>query len=138
MNKYISLRASILSTLIIAGIGVSGCAVNETATTSVEPDGSTKQIIVSNSGFLSANLRIADTKIGKAGDLLRVQATIENQSGGDLSFQYKFKWLDKDNFEVAIDGRPWQPLSITGYESKSVQAVAPNPTATSFQILVQD
>lgn len=138
MNKYISLRASILSTLIIAGVGVSGCAVNETATTSVEPDGSTKQIIVSNSGFLSANLRIADTKIGKAGDLLRVQATIENQSGGDLSFQYKFKWLDKDNFEVAIDGRPWQPLSITGYESKSVQAVAPNPTATSFQILVQD
>ena len=138
MNKYMLLKTSVFSTLIVASVAMSGCAVNETATVNVEPDGSTKQLIVSNSGFLSANLRIADTKIGKAGDLLRVQATIENQSSGDLSFQYKFKWLDKDDFEVAVDGRPWQPITITGYESKNVQAVAPNPTATSFQILVQD
>jgi len=138
MDEKRTLRTSSLGALLLAGALMTGCAVNETATVTKDADGSTKQIIVSNSGFLSANLRIADTTMGKAGDLLRVQATIENQSGGDLTFQYKFKWLDKDDFEVAVDGRPWQPLTITGYESKSVQAVAPNPTATSFQILVQD
>ena len=138
MKKYHVLTAPVLVMLLGSFITLGGCAVNETATVSSEPDGSMKQIIVSNSGFLSANLKIEDTKMGKAGDLLRVQATIKNQSSGDLNFQYKFKWLDKDDFEVAIGGRPWQPLTITGYESKSVQAVAPNPTATSFQILVQD
>ena len=138
MKKAHVFAAPLIGVMFAGLIGLGGCAVNETATVSPEPDGSVKQIIVSNSGFLSANLIIEDTKMGKAGDLLRVQATIKNQSSGDLSFQYKFKWLDKDDFEVAIDGRPWQPLTITGYESKSVQAVAPNPTATSFQILVQD
>ena len=138
MDKQRTLRTSCLGSLMLAGILMTGCAVNETATVTKDADGSTQQVIVSNSGFLSANLRIAESKMGKVGDLLRVQATIENQSGGDLTFQYKFKWLDKDGFEVAVDGRPWQPISITGYESKSVQAVAPNPTATSFQILVQD
>lgn len=138
MRKFHGLSAPLTGFVIAVLFALGGCSVYETATVTSEPDGSKRQVIVSNSGFLSANLNIEDTKMGKAGDLLRVQATIKNQSSGDLNFQYKFKWLDKDDFEVAIDGRPWQPITITGYESKSVQAVAPNPTATSFQILVQD
>ncbi|TNC81847.1 MAG: hypothetical protein C9356_06850 [Oleiphilus sp.] len=116
---------------------ISACAVNETATVEVGPDG-TKQIIESNSGLLAASLEIVDNKVGYSGDLLRVQATIKNDSRSALSFRYKFKWLDKDGFEVAVDGRPWTPLTITPYESKSVQALAPNPTVKAFKILVQD
>lgn len=133
------MKQKLLGLALISSLTVfSGCAVNETATVKVTEDGSAKQLIVSNSGFLSASLKIIDTKIGSAGDLMKVQASIENQSRNDASFQYKFKWLDKDDFEISIDSRPWQPLTITAYESKSVQAVAPNPRAKGFQILVQD
>ena len=116
---------------------VASCAVNETATVTVE-DGKVTQIIESNSGVLSDSLRIADTHTGYAGDLLKAQVSIKNDSSDDLSFSYKFKWLDKAGFEIAIDGRPWSPLNITAYETKSVQAVAPNPTATTFNIMVQN
>lgn len=123
--------------LVLGSLILGGCAVNETAT--VKVDGDTKeQILESNSGFLSASLEIADTKVGYAGDLMKAQVTLKNSSRSDLSFRYKFKWLDKDDFEIAIDGRPWTPLTITAYESKSVQAIAPNPTAKSFRIMVQD
>ncbi len=123
--------------LMLSALLLGGCAVNETAT--VKVDGATKeQILESNSGFLSASLEIADTKVGYAGDLMKAQVTLKNSSRSDLSFRYKFKWLDKDDFEIAIDGRPWTPLTITAYESKSVQAIAPNPTAKSFRIMVQD
>lgn len=133
------MKKNLLLASILGGVlATSGCAVNETASVKVSEDGDQKQLIVSNSGFLSASLKITDTKIGSAGDLMKVQATISNQSRNDASFQYKFKWLDKDDFEIGIDSRPWQPLTITAYESKSVQAVAPNPTAKGFQILVQD
>lgn len=128
------LKASIL------GLAVSlsaGCAVNETATVTTGPDG-TIQTIESNSGLLAASLKVTDTKVGSAGNLMKVQATITNDSRSALSFQYKFKWLDKDGFEIAIDGRPWTPLTITPHESKAVQAVAPNPGAKAFKILVQD
>ena len=134
MTKAHILKAALLG----AVISVSGCAVNETSTVTTSSAGEQSGVIVSNSGFLSANLRIADTKTGKAGDLMRVQATIENKSRNDASFQYKFKWLDKDGFEVNVGGRPWQPLTVIAYESKAVQAVAPNASATTFQILVQN
>lgn len=123
--------------LLLGTLLLTGCAVNETATVSVDGTG-TQQIIESNSGFLAASLEITDSKVGYSGDLMKAQVTIKNGSRSDLNFQYKFKWLDKDGFEIAIDGRPWEPLSITAYESKSVQAIAPNPTAKSFRILVQD
>ena len=134
------MRKLILKTVLLAGVSMSmlGCAVNETATVVVNDDGSVTQVIESNSDLLASNLKIADTKTGFAGNLLKVQVEIKNDSGSALSFQYKFKWLDKSGFEVGIDGRPWQPLSITAYESKMVQGVAPNSSVNSFKVLVQD
>jgi len=125
---------------MLAGVSMTmlGCAVNETATVVVNEDGSAAQVIESNSNVLAANLKIADTKTGFVGNLLKAQVEIKNGSGSALSFQYKFKWLDKSGFEVAIDGRPWQPLTITPHESKVVQGIAPNASVNSFKILVQD
>jgi len=134
------MRKIILKTVLLAGVSMSmlGCAVNETATVVVNDDGSVTQVIESNSDLLASNLKIADTKTGFVGDLLKAQVEIQNDSDDALSFQYKFKWLDKSGFEVAIDGRPWQPLTITPYETQVVQGVAPNPSVNSFKILVQD
>lgn len=133
------MRRVVLRTVMLAGLSsaILGCAVNETATVTVNDDGTT-QIIESNSGLLSDSLSIADTKTAFVGDLLKAQVSIKNDSGSQLNFQYKFKWLDRNGFEVAIDGRPWQPISITPHESKTVQGVAPNPSVNSFKILVQD
>jgi len=134
------MRKIILKTVMLAGVSMAmlGCAVNETATVVVNEDGSVAQVIESNSNVLAANLKIADTKTGFVGNLLKAQVEIKNDSGSALSFQYKFKWLDKSGFEVAIDGRPWQPLTITPHESKVVQGIAPNASVNSFKILVQD
>lgn len=123
--------------LVFISSGLISCAVNETATVSVEGDQAT-QIIETNSGILADSLRISNTHIGYAGDLLKVQATITNDSGDHLDFRYKFKWLDKHGFEIAADGRPWTPLLITPYESKNVQGVAPNSSANTFKILLQN
>lgn len=114
------------------------CSVNETATVVVHDDGNLTQTIESNSDLLAANLSIIDTKVGFVGELLRAQVEIRNASGDVLNFQYKFKWLDKSGFEMAIGERPWHPISITPYESKRVQGVAPTLEVNSFTILVQD
>ena len=134
------MRKIMIKTFIMIGLStlMLGCAVNETATVVVNDDGSVTQVIESNSAVLASNLKIADTKTGYVGNLLKVQVDIKNDSRSDLSFQYKFKWLDKSGFEVAIDGRPWQPITITPYESRTVQGVAPNASVNSFRILVQD
>lgn len=134
------MRKTILKFAMLASVSMTmlGCAVNETATVVVNDDGSVNQVLESNSAMLAANLMIADTKTGLVGDLLKAQVEIKNGSRSALSFRYKFKWLDKSGFEVAIDGRPWQPLTITPYESKVIQGVAPNASVNSFKVLVQD
>lgn len=137
--KKVNIHKRFLKPFVIVGISMSllACAVNETATVVVDGNEAT-QIIETNSGILSDSLRISNTHTGYVGDLLKVQATITNDSDDKLNFRYKFKWLDKNGFEIAVDGRPWTPMLITPYESKSVQAVAPNPTANSFKILLQN
>lgn len=139
-EKGKKMRKLLLKTMVLLGISIAtvGCAVNETATVVVKEDGSVEQMIESNSDILAANLSIADTKTGYVGDLLKVQVEVDNESGSALSFQYKFKWIDKSGFEVAIDGRPWQPITITPHENKIVQGIAPNSTVNSFKVLVQD
>jgi len=128
LNKFI---------VVFAVSALSACAVNETATVKVEGQTVT-QVIESNSGVLSDNLQIIDTHTGYAGDLLKAQVSIKNDSGDGLSFRYKFKWLDKAGFEIGVDGRPWTPISITSFETRSIQAVAPNASATTFNIQVQN
>ncbi len=118
-------------------LALAGCSsVNETGTMTLSGDES-QQIIESNSSW-GAKLHISDMKAGQAGNLLKAQARIKNTSKKIVNFNYKFKWLDKNDFEVAVDSRPWTPMSITGYEAKTVQAVAPNPSVTSYKILVQN
>ena len=137
--KKINFQKTVLRPLALVCVGMSlvACAVNETATVVVDGSEAT-EIIETNSGILSDSLRITNTKIGYAGNLMKAQVTITNDSSDDLDFRYKFKWLDKDDFEIAVDGRPWTPMLITPFESKSVQAVAPNPSASSFKILLQN
>jgi len=129
-----------LKMAILTGFSVLtlGCSVNETVTVVVQDDGNLTQTIESNSDLLAENLMIAGTKTAFVGDLLKAQVEIKNASDDRLSFQYKFKWLDKRGFEVGIGSRPWHPISITPYESKMVQGVAPNPSVNSFTVLVQD
>ena len=137
--KNINFQQTVLKpiALICVGMSLLACAVNETATVVVDGSEAT-EIIETNSGILSDSLKITNTKIGYAGNLMKAQATITNDSSDDLDFRYKFKWLDKDGFELAVDGRPWTPMLITPFESKSVQAVSPNSSASSFKIMVQN
>jgi len=138
-TKEIDMRNEMLKGLMLTLLVsvLASCAVNETATVTVS-QGNVTQVIESNSGLLSDSLSISDTQTAYAGDMLKAQVSIKNDSSDDLSFSYKYKWLDKAGFEIAIDGRPWSPLTITAYETKSVQAVAPNPSATTFKIMVQN
>lgn len=122
---------------IVFSMALTACSVNQTATVTLNEEGY-EQVIEYRSGELADDLSISDIKVGSAGDLMKAQVTIKSGSRFDLAFEYKFKWLDKDGFEIALDSRPWTPVSISPYESKSVQAVAPNASAKAFKVLVQN
>lgn len=91
-----------------------------------------------NNTILATRLKVSDIRSRKVNDIMQVSVDLHNHWDFDLDFEYKFKFFDKDGFEVAADGRPWTPIVLTGNETASVQAVAPNPSAETFKIYVKD
>jgi uncharacterized protein YcfL len=91
-----------------------------------------------NSTMLAMRVKVSDLRTRRADNLLQVGVDLHNHWDSTLDFQYKFKFFDKDGFEVSPDSRSWIPITITGNETAQVQAVSPNPTATTFKIYVQD
>lgn len=122
--------------LVLALLG--GCSASNMGSYGPDQNGQNQQVLKSNNALLYSRLRIEDLKTRKRGDLMQVQATLENMWKFELDFQYKFKWFDKDGFEINPEGQPWQQLVMAGRNKTQVQGVAPNPSATRFEIWVRE
>jgi uncharacterized protein YcfL len=115
-----------------------GCSSSNMASIEEQDDGTRASYLKSNNSLLYSRLGIRDPKTTMAGDLMRAQATLENRWKFKLDFQYKVKWFNDDGFEIAPEGRPWTTVVMPGRTQLNVQATAPNPTATRFEIWVQE
>ena len=122
----------------------SGCAtktsgIQGAAATVEAPDGTahTSQYVIIDNSKLARGLQIVDLKSQFAGDLLKAQVSIVSKYSKTLEFQYKFLWFDAQGMEINPGSLPWTPLTLYGNESKTVQAVAPNPSAREFKINIR-
>lgn len=125
----------VLLAIVIAGLtGVTGCSA---PVEGIRTD-SNENYIKYHSAQMRSRVKLIDLKSRRVGDILQASAELKNGWDNTLDFQYKFKFFDKDGFEVGVDSRPWTPITLIGQETANVQAVAPNPSATSFKIYIQD
>jgi len=129
--------------LAVGGMMV-GCATKtsglEGAAASVEtPEGNmqSSKFVIVNNPKLARGIQIVDLKSVFVGDMLKGQVTLVSKYSSTLSFQYKFAWFNKDGVEINPDAGPWTPLIMYGNESKTIQAVAPNPSAREFKIKIR-
>lgn len=119
-------------------LAFTGCSSSNMSAIEEQEDGTRATYLKSNNSLLYSRLGIRDPKMTMAGDLMRAQATLENRWKFKLDFQYKVKWFNADGFEIAPEGRPWTTVVMPGRTQLNVQATAPNPTATRFEIWVQE
>jgi uncharacterized protein YcfL len=119
-------------------LAFTGCSSSNMSAIEEQDDGTRATYLKSNNSLLYSRLGIRDPKMTMAGDLMRAQATLENRWKFKLDFQYKVKWFNADGFEIAPEGRPWTTVVMPGRTQLNVQASAPNPTATRFEIWVQE
>ena len=70
-------------------------------------------------------------------NLLNVQVEIANDFSSTQNFQYRFSWFDSSGFEVEKESGSWQPVIMHGGAVTTLQAVAPNPTAKTFKIVLR-
>jgi len=134
----------IAAVALIASLGLFGCSttagVETTGRMTWDEQGARsleKNVVFNNSG-LKGDIQIVDVKSAMAGDIMRAQATLRSKDRDTLPFQYRFDWYDASGLEINSGAGSWKPLVLYGRESKTIQAVAPDPRAKEFKLKIRD
>lgn len=126
MNKWLSVGLIALMAL------VQGCA-NHTAGIAASSQG---EVRVDNSTF-SREVSLSNVASRMQANLLQGQAQINSLVATDLRLQYKFTWFDASGFTIEDEGVSWKSVKLHGKQQLQVSALAPNATATRFEVYVR-
>ncbi len=134
----------IAAAALIASLALAGCSttagVEATGRTSWDEQGARilEKNVVFNSSVLKGDIQIVDVKSAMAGDIMRAQATLRSKDRDTLPFQYRFEWYDAGGIEINSGAGSWKPLILYGRETKTIQAVAPDPRAKEFKLKIRE
>lgn len=121
--------------LVVTGALLAGCS--EMKTTSADSTDPVKYQVVA-SGGTEDRVDVINVVSARAGDLVRASVELRNNSNFQYAMEYRFKWYDKGGMEINPEGGSWIPVSLMANETKSLQALAPNPTADTFKLFLQE
>ena len=71
----------------------------------------------------------------KAGDLLKIDANLNNDSSTPKRIAYKFRWIDREGMR-AWEEETWKPLLIYNNSNMMINAVAPTSKAVDFRLIL--
>jgi len=130
--------------LLLASLALcSGCATRsvnsvERASPRATPNTVVDQRIVTDSSLARKLAILSINESYVSGDLLQVQAVIENTTKSAKDFVYKFDWIAQNGMEVSSTASTWRSLRLQGGERSSISAVAKTPTAVDFRLQFQE
>lgn len=126
------MRNLIILFLSIVTLAFSGC-ISDTSGIVVEKG----KLIVHNQRlashiYLTHHLR-RDTSTGFA----HVQAVLQNADYGDIQFQYRFEWYDKDGMLLEETSPMWHIARVHGKDRKVLEAVSESKQASDFRLVIR-
>lgn len=123
--------ASLLAAALIS------CTAPNSLSTQTAADGTYSVKTVSNNPKLVTQIAVDRISMGYAGDLKKASIAIKDRWFVSRNFEYKIVWVDANGFEVNPEGSRWKPIQLTGREIKTVQSIAPNPSAVDVVVYLR-
>ena len=71
----------------------------------------------------------------KSGDLLKIDANLNNDSSSTKRIAYKFRWIDREGMR-AWEEEAWKPLLLYNNSNMVINAVAPSSKAVDFRLIL--
>ena len=140
MNTSSSSLLRLTGALIATGLALvlTGCATNvntyERAESQAAPNYvADKRVITDNT--LAGTFRVVSINQGTvSGNLLKVQATVENLKNKTRTLNYKFEWVDVNGMAVDSPNETWKAILLQGRETQTISTVAVTPKAVDFRL----
>ena len=76
-----------------------------------------------------------DMRCTKTGDLIKIDANLNNDSKSVKRIAYKFRWIDREGMR-AWEEETWKPLLIYNNSNMMINAVAPTSKAVDFRLIL--
>jgi uncharacterized protein YcfL len=92
-----------------------------------------KRVVTDNT--LAGTVRVVSVNQATvSGNLLKIQATVENLKSSVRTVNYKFEWVDVDGMAVNSPNEVWKSLTLQGRETTTISTVAITPKAADFRL----
>ena len=109
-----------------------GCPIGETKVGSMEDLVRAKTL----SEGRRTTIQATEMRCSQTGDLLRIDANLNNDSRSVKRIAYKFRWIDREGMR-AWEEESWKPLMI--YESSNlvINTISPTNKAVDFRLILR-
>lgn len=136
------LTAPLRGLLAAAAVLLAGCATNvntvERAQAQATPDYIADKRVITDNTLAGMVRVVAINQSTVSGNLLKVQATIENRKNSLRALNYKFEWIDRDGMAVNSPNETWKTIQLQGRETTTISTVAINPRAVDFVLKLRE
>jgi uncharacterized protein YcfL len=77
-----------------------------------------------------------EVRCSKSGDLLRIDANLNNDSRSVKRIAYKFRWIDREGMR-AWEEEPWKPLMLHENSNLVINTISPTNKAADFRLILR-
>lgn len=113
--------------LLLSIVLLAGCAGNKD-----------KPYVEYENRAMSNKLEVSEVRHRNKYDMLQFSVDITNKTSSKVQFQYKFKFFDKDGFEVMQGTRPWSRKILSAHETVAIQAPAPDNSVIGTKLYIKE
>ncbi|HYR33086.1 MAG TPA: YcfL family protein [Burkholderiales bacterium] len=108
-----------------------GCPIGETKVSSMDDLVKAKTM----SEGKRTTIQATEMRCTKAGELLKIDANLNNDSSSVKRIAYKFRWIDREGMRAAEE-ESWKPLMLYNNSNLVINGVAPSAKAVDFRLIL--
>ena len=147
MKPIVGMKSSLVIAAIAASALVAGCAtkkgfekpgfafgcpIGETKVSSM--DDLVKAKVLSEGR--RTTIQPTEMRCSQTGDLLRIDANLNNDSRSVKRIAYKFRWIDREGMR-AWEEEPWKPLMLYENSNLVINSISPTHKAADFRLVLR-
>jgi uncharacterized protein YcfL len=121
---------------------LAGCATNvntvERAQSQATPNYVADKRVITDNTLAGAIRVVSVNQATVSGNLLKIEAVIENLHNSVMTLNYKFEWFDTSGMAVASPNETWKSIRLQGRETSTISTVAVNPRAVDFVLKLRE
>jgi uncharacterized protein YcfL len=76
-----------------------------------------------------------EMRCSKTGDLMKIDANLNNDSSTVKRIAYKFRWIDREGMRAAEE-ESWKPLMLYENSNLVINGIAPSAKAVDFRLIL--